>query len=335
MTKLRVVVDSDGGIDDATAVAWLLCRPDVEVVAFTAVFGNGPAKNAARNLRIVTEHFGAGHVPVHEGLDAPFGPCCEVGSAAFVHGHDGLADIGLPDPEVGAASSDAVRILTTLPNEAPGELTLITLGPLSNIASAVALAPSSAAAWREVIIMGGASTDAGNARPGCEANAVRDPSALAKVVQASWRTPPLLVGLDATQTATVSVAEAALLDECKNKASSFLSPLLLFYRTPGGALCPDGEFPIHDLLAAMCAVERDVVEVVDLPCAVVTDVDSLVCGATLVDRRWLGWRRQENAHIQSCPPGMHMIRWAVRGNPAVFRAHLERWWSSEDGSASA
>ena len=318
-----MVVDSDGGVDDAVALTWLLDRDDVEVVAVTAVWGNVGVEQAARNLRIVLERGGAGDVPVHVGAAGPLLPAPPIGVADFVHGVDGLADVGLPDPTAGPVDEGAVDALLRL---AADDLTLLTLGPLTNVAAMLERDAEVASRWGDVVVMGGASVDAGNALPGAEANVAHDPRAAAAVVSAAWTTPPLLVGLDATHTATFGPDEVALLDAAATEAAAFCAPLLAFYRRMGGSFCSPGECPCHDLLAAMAVVEPGVVEVADLPAAVVTEPGP-AWGHTVVDRRWLAWRRSDDFHEQGAPDGMAMVRWAVRGDATAFRSLLHGWWS--------
>lgn len=321
--ETEIVVDSDGGVDDAIALAWLLQQPGVRVVAVTAVWGNVPVLQAARNLRIVLEAFGAQHVPVHAGVAAPSQPAPAIAPADFVHGSDGLADLGYPDPVVGPVGDDAVSALAGL---AAPHRTLLTLGPLTNVAAAALRDPDAIGRWGQLVVMGGASADPGNALPGAEANVAHDPIAAATVLAAAWVRPPLLVGLDATHTATVGADEVELLRQQRNRAARFVAPLFDVYRVHGGSFCPPGECPCHDLLAAMAAVDATVVEVAELPAAVVTEPGP-AWGATIVDRRWLAWRRAGDFRQQDAPDGMHVVRWAVRGERERFREQLRSWWA--------
>lgn len=321
--RRQLVVDSDGGVDDAIALAWLLQRDDVEVVAVFAVWGNVAVTQAARNLRIVLEAFDQGHIPVHVGRAGPYEPAPHIGVADFVHGTDGLADIGLHDPQLGPVAGDGVEALVEL---AASDRTLLTLGPLTNIATAISLDPSFAGRWADVVVMGGASADAGNALPGAEANVAHDPIAAGALVAGSWRRPPLLVGLDATQTATLGPEDVALLHEERNDAARFVTPLFDFYRVKGGSFCTPGECPCHDLLAAVAAVDPSVVEIAELPATVVTDPGP-AWGTTLVDRRWVAWRQAADFHEQDAHCDLHPIRWAVRGERERFRHHVRSWWS--------
>ena len=321
--RREIVVDSDGGVDDAIALAWLLQREDVEVVAVVAVWGNVGVGQAARNLRVVLERFGHGHVPVHVGRSGPFEPAPHIGVADFVHGTDGLADIGVADPLTGPVPGDGVDALLSL---AAPERLLLTLGPLTNVAAAVRRDPSSAGRWAGVVVMGGASADAGNALPGAEANVAHDPIAAQAVVSASWRQPPLLVGLDATQTATLGPAEVELLHERRSDGATFVAPLFDFYRRKGGSFCTPGECPCHDLLAAMAAVDPSVVEIAELPATVVVEPGP-TWGVTVVDRRWLAWRQAPDFHEQDAHGDLHPIRWAVRSERERFRHHVRSWWS--------
>ncbi len=321
--RRQVVVDSDGGVDDAIALSWLLQRDDVEVVAAVAVWGNVAVAQAARNLRVVLERFGHGHVPVHVGRAGPFEPAPHIGVADFVHGTDGLADIGLVDPVAGPVVGDGIGALVSL---AAPQRTLLTLGPLTNVADAISRDPSFASRWADIVVMGGASADPGNALPGAEANVAHDPIAAHTVLSASWRQPPLLVGLDATQTATLGPQDVELLHEERSDGARFVAPLFDFYRAKGGSFCTPGECPCHDLLAAMAAVDPSVVEIAELPATVVAEPGP-TWGVTVVDRRWLAWRQAADFHEQDAHGDLHPIRWAVRGERDRFRHHVRSWWS--------
>jgi purine nucleosidase len=296
---MRLVIDSDGGIDDAAAIVWLCGRPDVEIAAVTAVGGNVEVRQAARNLRIILEAAGRPDVPVHVGTD-PTDPAPHVPRPTFIHGEDGLGDVGLPDPLRGAdADTPAVDVLV---REMRRGASLLTLGPLTNLAAAVRADPAAARSSR-LTLMGGSAHAEGNARPSAEANVAHDPLAAASTLDAEWSAPPVMVGLNVTHQATLRDIEFAALARRATAAAAFLYGPLSFYRRNAGTLCAAGETPCHDLLAAMAAARPDVLGVEVLPVAVDTG-GSAAWGQTVVDLRELAWRRhREKAPADGTSPG--------------------------------
>ena len=138
---MRLVVDTDGGVDDCTALWWLVQQPDVELVALLATWGNADRDLAAANLRRVLHAAGRDDVPVALGADDPIGPAPLAARASHVHGDDGLGGHGAAwsEGEAGYHDTAAGALLDSLTEASPGELHLLTLGPLSTLALALSL----------------------------------------------------------------------------------------------------------------------------------------------------------------------------------------------------
>ncbi|ONH33827.1 nucleoside hydrolase [Pseudofrankia asymbiotica] len=294
---MRLVIDSDGGIDDAAAIVWLCGRPDVEIAAVTAVGGNVEVRQAARNLRVILEAAGRPDIPVYVGAD-PTDPAPHMTRPVFIHGEDGLGDVGLADPERGA--DEATPAVDVLVREMRRGASLLTLGPLTNLAAAVR-ADAAAAASSRLTLMGGSARAQGNARPSAEANVANDPLAAAAALGAGWSAPPVMVGLDVTHQATLRDVEFAALAARRTAAAAFLHGPLSFYRRNAGSLCAEGETPCHDLLAAMAVVRPDILGVETLPVEVDTG-GSAAWGQTVVDLRQLGWRRGQTEPTAPAAP---------------------------------
>jgi purine nucleosidase len=152
---MRLVVDTDTGIDDALALMWLASLPDVELVAVTTTHGNCTTEASTANARLVLDTCGLERVPVIGGLSAPLEG--ELSVAWFVHGHDGLGDCGVAPPPASPAPAGhtAVEALRDLAAAQPGEVDLLALGPLTNLGAAVRAEPGVLAAFRSVTVMGG------------------------------------------------------------------------------------------------------------------------------------------------------------------------------------
>lgn len=170
----RFFVDTDTASDDAVAILMALQWPDVVVDAISIVFGNVPVEKGSRNARYTVELCGA-ETPVYEGIRRPL--MREAEHAEFFHGADGLGDVGYPEPRRGPAGGDAVSEILRRFGESPGEITLVTLGPLTNIATALTLEPRLAQWVKDCYVMGGAACTVGNITPAAEYNIWCDPEA--------------------------------------------------------------------------------------------------------------------------------------------------------------
>ena len=209
--------------------------------------------------------------------------------AAHVHGDDGFGGAagGWSTGGLAPVRTPAPQLLASLTAAAPGALELLTLGPLSTLAAALAEDPGLAGRVRTLTVMGGSIRRGGNALAWAEANIAHDPNAAAAVVAADWVEPPLLVGLDATLSARLTADDLAAAAAGTTPAARMLAAPLgayaAFYASTG--LLPEGTVPCHDLLAAMAAVDPTVLaEVVTVPLAV--DIGgSAAWGMTVADLR--------------------------------------------------
>lgn len=185
-SSLRLVIDTDTASDDAVALILALMNPAVLVEAVTVVAGNVPLRMALNNALMTIERClaagGAQSPPVYAGCDGPRHRPLQ--TAQYVHGDDGMGDIGLPPANTEPAPGDAVDELIRRAIEAPGELTLVTLGPLTNIARALERDPQILTRFRHTFMMAGAPDDVGNVNRLGEFNVWCDPEAAAAVFAA-------------------------------------------------------------------------------------------------------------------------------------------------------
>lgn len=189
MKKRIFIIDTDTASDDAVALMMALRSPDVDVAAITTVAGNVNVMQATRNALTVVERCGA-DVPVYPGLAKPL--LREPSDATFFHGKDGMGDLDLPPPQRAAKDEHAVDAITRVINEHAGRITLVTLGPLSNIAAALIREPGLAEQIEQCYVMGGAANTIGNITPAAEYNIWCDPDA-ARIVFRSGM-PLLMIG---------------------------------------------------------------------------------------------------------------------------------------------
>lgn len=190
MNSRRFIIDTDTASDDAVAILMALQWPDVEVEAITVVFGNVPVEQGSINARYTVELCGAA-TPVYEGVRRPL--LREPSYAYFFHGPDGMGGMNYPAPRRPAEPGHAVAELIRRFGQSPGEITLITLGPLTNIATALTLEPRLAQWVKECYVMGGAACTVGNITPAAEYNIWCDPEAARivfrsgmKILMAGW-----------------------------------------------------------------------------------------------------------------------------------------------------
>ncbi len=189
----KIWLDTDPGIDDTVAMAMLFeTDKQVEVIGVSTVHGNVSVKNTTRNAQILLEASGKQHLLVSRGSSEPLGVPLELG--AFVHGDNGLGNMPLPSPKMPENPITAPQAIIDVILAHPHEITLMPIGPLTNIAMAYLLEPKIAALVKEVVIMGGAVHCPGNITPAAEANFYHDPHAAQIVVRAGW--PIVLAGLD-------------------------------------------------------------------------------------------------------------------------------------------
>jgi len=203
MAGRRIIIDTDPGQDDAVAILLALASPELHVLGITTVAGNVPLPLTSRNARVVCELARRTDVPVFSGCDRPMAR--PLVTAEHVHGKTGLDGADLPDPVMPLQDTHAVDFLIdTLRREPPGSVTLCTLGPLTNVATALARAPDIAPRIAEIVAMGGAYFEVGNITPAAEFNIYVDPEAAATVLASG--VPVTMIPLDATHRALTTRA---------------------------------------------------------------------------------------------------------------------------------
>ncbi|NOJ07242.1 nucleoside hydrolase [Vibrio splendidus] len=214
MTK-KIILDTDPGIDDAMAILFAEAHPDIELMGITTVYGNATIDNGTQNALYLKQKFGMKAL-VAKGSDKPLlrDP---VGATVVVHGETGLGDVTAPSSLVyEAIKKPAYQFIIDSVRAEPREITLVAVGPLTNLALALEAAPDIVDLVKEVVVMGGAfgeNSHRGNVTPFAEANIHDDPHAADKVFTASW--PVVIIGLDVTEE---SFFTSQYLDELRDDA---------------------------------------------------------------------------------------------------------------------
>jgi len=199
----KFLIDTDTASDDAVAMCMALRHPDIEVVAFTVVAGNVPLDQAVQNALYTVELCGES-TPVYAGHAQPM--LRDLQTAQEVHGDDGMGDIGLPLEGRTAAEGWAPQVIIDTIRENPGEITLVPIGPLTNVAAALLMAPDIAQLVQRVVIMGGTGEHGpGNISPSAEFNFWVDPEAVRVLLRSGM--PLEFVGWDISIESAVVTAE--------------------------------------------------------------------------------------------------------------------------------
>lgn len=263
----KVIFDVDTGIDDAMAIAYAVNSPELKIIGLTTSYGNVAVDEATRNTLAVLEKLGK-RIPVFAGSEKPLTRGNREGFAKKVHGEDGLGNVLDFEPAESAETQYAVDFIIDQVKNLPHELTIIAVGPLTNLALAIQKAPEIVGLIGNVVIMGGAVFVPGNATPHAEANIFTDPEA-AKIVLSSGL-PITLVGLDVTM--------QTLLPRDKVNAwrgsdvGDFFADMVGFYHDFYESVNPGiGGCGLHDPLAVGVAIDPSFIKTKYISVAVFTD----------------------------------------------------------------
>jgi inosine-uridine nucleoside N-ribohydrolase len=252
--KTKMIIDTDPGVDDAMAIFFALLHPDIIVIGMTAVFGNVTVDIATRNAIVLGER--AGHsIPVARGAEKPLVQIPNEVSD-YVHGVEGFG--GMPAQEAKGThlpNETAAEFIVRQINENPGEISLCPIGPLTNIALALALDPSITTKVKNVVLMGGAFDVPGNVTKHAEANIWNDPHAAEAVFAADW--PVVMVGLDVTHCVICTPGHFEIMAKAVPILGSFLQEAggfyMEFYKQKVGI---EGCY-MHDPMAIIAAVHPE------------------------------------------------------------------------------
>src|SRR5947209_8605605 len=203
----RIILDTHPAIVDALALFLALASPEIQLEAITTVSGNVNVSLTTYNALTLLELAGRTDIPVARGSSQPL--LRQPVYAAFVHGSNGLGAVTLPAPRIQPVAAHAVDVIIEKILAAPGEISLVPIGPLTNIALALRREPRIAQHVREVVIMGGALLVPGNTTPSAEFNIYVDPHAAHIVLHAGW--PIRLVSLDTTMQAELRREQVEML----------------------------------------------------------------------------------------------------------------------------
>lgn len=241
MAPRPIIIDTDPGQDDCFAILLALASPELEILGLTTVAGNVGVELTARNALKICEIAGRTDIKVFRGCDRPL--LKPLRSASEIHGKTGLDGADLPEPRMALQSAHAVDwLVETLMARPDGGTTLVALGPLTNVATALRREPRIAGKLVELVIMGGASRAGGNVTPAAEFNIHVDPHA-AEIVLSSG-VPIALMPLDVTHQVLATKARRERIRNLEGRAAATVAALLEFY-AKREQVGPDG-VPLHD-----------------------------------------------------------------------------------------
>jgi inosine-uridine nucleoside N-ribohydrolase len=249
-----VIIDTDPGTDDALAILLALNSPELDVRAITVVPGNVTAQMGLGNALKIVSLAGRCDIPVAGGAQHPLFQ--RLVTAEFWHGANGLGNVELPATKCKADARWGPDLIIETIHAEPHEITLVPVGPLTNIALAVEKDPSIVPLVKEVVIMGG-SISGGNVNAVAEANVYGDPEAAQIVFQAGW--PLTMVGSDVGERTLFGTKQVEELSKTHGPENDFVVAVLRYLVALSQKYGVDGT-PMYDPLAVGAAIDRSVIE---------------------------------------------------------------------------
>jgi purine nucleosidase len=313
----RMILDVDTGIDDAMAILYALNRPGIRLEALTTTFGNTDVDTATANTFRILELAGRGDIPVARGVGRsllrPY-----VKAADHVHGKNGLGGIDLPEPKGRPVAEHACDLIIRMARDNPGAITLCPVGPITNVALALAKAPDIAGLLKEIVIMGSTVFHPGIhgiPSPMADANFYNDPESAQIVLRSGAKI--VLVGMDVTMTVLMTKAMRAEIAGGNHAGATMMKIADFYVRSyetmyPGIAGCG-----LHDPLAVAIA-EDPTLAGMERMCVDIELNGTITRGETVADRRRTAAGR-ENADVCLSVDGERFSRrfvTALKGAPA-------------------
>lgn len=280
-----VIIDTDPGIDDALAIMLALASPELDVRALTSVGGNTGLANTTENALRLLHLCGRDDIPVGAGADVPL-VRRDSKADATTHGADGFGGVQLDPAPRGVDPRGAVRLLADVVTGSDSPVTLIALGPLTNVAALIAAHPDVAARLERIVLMGGGARVLGNMTPTAEFNIWYDPEAAARVFAAGI--PITMVGLDVTHKALTSPGDwDRLRQPGTGKVAEAVLGMVDFYTEYHRARLGTDSTAQHDSLAVAAVIRPELLTTVSAHVDV-EYVGTLTRGMTVVDLDHVG-----------------------------------------------
>lgn len=248
----KVIFDTDPGVDDAMALLFLHHHKDIDLLGVTTVFGNARIEVTTRNALFLKREWKI-EAPVAQGAGETFIPHRVTHEPPkHIHGADGLGNIGVPETvDIAPDPRPAAQFIIDMVRKYPGEVTLVAVGRMTNLANALKQDPEIVSLVRQVVIMGGAFEVPGNVTPAAEANIHGDPEAADVVATATW--PVVWIGLDVTMQTVMTRTQLKDIADAAGVRGKLLFDLSQFYIDFYEGLVDDG-MVVHDSCACAYVV---------------------------------------------------------------------------------
>lgn len=280
MTRRPIIIDTDPGVDDALAIMLAAASPEIEVIGIIAVAGNVGLKQTSANAASLADLVGL-NCPIGRGASGPLWRR-DTKSAEHVHGDNGLGGYVLPPSSRDFAPG--VPLLASLIESSSDPVTVVTIGPMTDIALLVNEYPQTARKLERIVVMGGGAFDVlGNATPAAEFNFYADPDAAVRVFD--FGIPITMVGLNATHQALVGPDDLPLLHASGGRITHLVDHILADYERAGYG--SGGAMEMHDPLALAVAVDPSLVSTKALHVDI-ENVGRLTSGMSVIDFRGRG-----------------------------------------------
>ena len=256
---IRLILDTDPGIDDALALLLLAASPEIELQAITVTHGNTTVDKCLANALKLADFAGLKGVPIARGASAPLVKSLTV--AEDTHGDGGLGYATLPDSSLQVSAKNAIDTIIELVHKFPNEITILAIGPLTNIALAILKDPSITTLIDRIVVMGGSIHFPGNMTPDCEYNVFCDPEAFDIVLRAGLDFT--LVPLDVTYKCLFTKEHIGKMTEVRPAIKKFIEDSTRFYMEFHDEYQSIEGCAINDPLAAAILIRPDLVELRD------------------------------------------------------------------------
>ncbi|MGK9054067.1 nucleoside hydrolase [Xaviernesmea oryzae] len=252
----KVIFDTDPGVDDAMALLFLHRHPEIDLLGVTTVFGNVGVDLTTRNAQFLHKEWGIS-APIAKGAAQTIDPSRRDDRAAsVVHGADGLGNIGVPETvDLPLDPRPAYQFIIDTVRANPGEVTLVAVGRMTNLALALRADPEIAGLVKEVVVMGGAFDVIGNVTPAAEANIHGDPEAADIIFTTPWKVT--IVGLDVTMKTIMTAEYLDVMVKSGDRSVKLLSDLSQYYIDFYKSRVGIAGMAVHDSTACVYLVRPD------------------------------------------------------------------------------
>ncbi len=254
----RIILDTDPGVDDAIAFFLTLRSPELKVEAVTPVSGNVPLSLTLPNALRLLEIAGRSDIPVAAGAATPL--VRRLVTAKYAHGSNGLGGVDFPEPKTKPVAETATELICRIVRANPGEISIVAIGPLTNVATVLKSDPTIAPLIKSIVIMGG-SLSGGNVTPAAEFNIYVDPEAARIVFDAG--VPLTMVGLDVTRKVVIHDEQVRALEAAQNPVSQAAGKILRANFNRLSKTSAVAGFAMHDPLTVAQLIDPSVVTLKD------------------------------------------------------------------------